>query len=221
MPTLSRWVLTNGLSINTKNASFTDAKGIAHAYTSGHIQTWGGTSGFAQPLGNGWAFDFYGQPATGGTYSGLWAAYWALGSDNSWPGTGTGGGELDVAEFAGYSCTATLYDFNTYGAGGRQGLISPSGAFVGTDRQFTATNIGGTGTWYLDGSSVGSAGGWGPTDPFFPIVDVEYPSNCGGNGSNLPLTTMARYVRVYSRVTSGACYTSIPARGTIPHTGTC
>jgi len=31
------------------------------------------------------------------------------------------------------------------------------------------------------------------------------------------------YVRLYKKVTSGACYTSIPtaASGSIPHTGTC
>ena len=212
----------NGLTITLENTSYTDANGVAHTYKSGHIQTWNGNAGFAQPLGNGVAMDFYGQPATGGNPSGLWSAYWALGNDNSWPGIGTGGGELDVAEFASYSCTESLYDMNTFGAGGTQGLISPIGTFVGVNHQFTATNIGGTVTWYLDGSSIRRASGWQPTDPLYPIVDSEYPSACGANAT-LPLTMTARYVRVYSRVTSGACYSSIPtaASRVVPHVGTC
>lgn len=211
-----------GLSILTQNTSYTDANGTSHAAKSGHIQTWTGNAGFAQALGNGRALDFYGQPATGGAYSGLWAAFWGLGNDNSWPGAGTGGGEIDVAEFAGYSCTASLYDMNTFGAGGVQGHTSPTATFVGTNHQFTATQIGGTVTWYLDGSVIQTDGGWQPTDPIYPIVDVEYPSSCGAHAT-LPATTQARYVRVYSRVTSGACYATVPtaASGVIPHTGTC
>ena len=207
----------NGLTITTQNTSYTDANGTAHSYKAGHIQTWNGNAGFAQPLGNGWAFDFYGQPVTGGNFTGAWSAWWALGNDNSWPGTGTGGGELDLAEFASYVCNLTQYDMNTYGSGGIQGLLSPTGTFVGTNHQFTSTNIGGTVTWYLDGSSIRTASGWKPSDPFYPIIDVEYPSSCGAHAA-FPLEQVTRYVRVYSRVTSGACYSSIPGPSTIPHT---
>jgi hypothetical protein len=217
----------DGLSITTRNAPFTDAKGIVHAYTSGHIQTWSGTSGFAQPLGNGLAMDFYGQPAVSGVASGLWATYWSLGSDNSWPGSGSGGGEIDVAEFAGAnespSCSYNTYDMNAFSSAGNIGAPnSPNGTYVGLNHQFTVTNIGGTLHWYLDSGSSLYTANFPPTDPFYPIIDVEYPSfACNNNGSNLPSTQLTRYVRVYSRVTSGACYTSIPAPGTIPHTGTC
>jgi hypothetical protein len=212
----------NGLSITTRNAPFTDPKGIAHTYTSGHIQTWGGTSGFAQPLGNGWALDFYGQPATGGNFSGIWATYWGLGNDNSWPGTGTGGGELDVAEFNTYYCNMAGFDMNVIGTGGTSGLSYqlPSGSFVGTNHQFTGTNIGRAVTFYVDGGQIKQVSGWQPADPFYPIFDVEYPTGCA-SGTTFPVTSIAKYVRVYSRVTSGACYTSIPGHGTIPHTGTC
>jgi hypothetical protein len=96
-----------------------------------------------------------------------------------------------------------------------------SGTYIGTSHQFTAASIGGTVTWFLDQTALpNTVSSYAPTDPFYPIVDVEYPSGCGANAT-LPITTTARYVRVYSRVTSGACYTSIPAHGTIPHTGTC
>jgi hypothetical protein len=217
----------NGMSITTRNAPFTDVKGIAHTYTSGHIQTWGGTFGFAQPLGNGLAMDFYGQPAVSGAASGLWATYWSLGNDNSWPGTGSGGGEIDVAEFAGAnespSCSYNTYDMNAFSSAGNIGAPnSPTGTYVGVNHQFTMTNIGGRLNWNLDGGSSIYAANFPATDPFYPIIDVEYPSfACNNNGSNLPSTQLTRYVRVYSRVTSGACYTSIPAHGTIPHTGTC
>jgi hypothetical protein len=213
---------SGGLSILYQNTPYTDANGAAHTYKSGHIQTWNGNAGFAQAAGNGWAMDFYGQPATGGNVSGLWSTYWALGSDNSWPGTGTGGGELDIAEFAGYSCAFSLYDMNTFGAGGTQGLTSPTRTFVGTNHQFTATNIGGTVTWFLDGSSIRIASGFQPADSFFPIIDTEYPSNCGANAT-LPATMKTRYVRVYSKVTSGACYSTVPtaASGITPHFGSC
>jgi hypothetical protein len=213
----------SGVSIITQNIPYTSADGVGHTYKSGHIQTWNGNAGFAQSLGNGYALDFYGTPRSDpGTYGGLWAAFWALGNDNSWPGTGAGGGELDVAEFAGYSCTASLYDMNTFGTGGTQGLISPNGTFLGTNHQFTATNIGGTVTYYLDNSSIHTGSGWQPTDPIYPLFDVEYPSNCGAHAT-LPATAKMRYVRAYSRVTNGACYATIPtaASGVIPHTGTC
>jgi hypothetical protein len=163
----------NGLTILTQNKSYTDANGAAHSYKSGHIQTWNGNAGFAQPLGNGVAFDFYGTPVVGNpsSVSGIWSSYWAVGNDNSWPGTGTGGGELDAAEFAGGVCAENQCDMNTYGAGGTYDLVSPTGTFVGVNHQFTATNIGGTVTWYLDGSSIRTASRWQPTDPLYPIVD--------------------------------------------------
>lgn len=213
-----------GLSITTSNAPFTDAKGIAHTYTSGHIQTWGGTSGFAQPLGNGYAIDFYGQPLTSGTPTGLWPTFWALGNDNSWPGSGGTGGEIDVAEFGYEQCTMTQFDISTHGGGATNGnpVLGPSGTYIGTNHQYTAQLLsGGSLSFYLDGTSLASYSGFAPTDPFYPIIDVEYPTPLCTAGATLPATQLTRYVRVYSRVTSGACYTSIPSHGTIPHTGTC
>jgi hypothetical protein len=216
----------NGLSILTQNTAYTDAAGKTHSTKTGHIQTWNGSAGFAQVVGNGIAFDFYGSPRIdSGTYSGLWASFWALGSDNSWPGTGAGGGEIDVAEFAAYSCTASLYSVNTFGAGGVQGITSRTATYTQNLHQFTATIIGGAVAYYTDGSLITTnptsgyrPGGTG--DGLYPIVDVEYRSSCGANAT-LPATTRARYVRVYTRVTSGACYSSIPGHTTIPHTGTC
>jgi hypothetical protein len=212
-----------GLSILTQNTPYTDPNGVLHTYKTGHVQTWNGNAGFSQALGNGVAFDFYGTPRSdAGTFNGLWPSFWVLGSDNVWPGSGGTGGELDVAEFAAYSCTASLYDMNLFGGGGGQGFTSPSGTFVQTNHQFTATNVGGTVMWYLDGTQIKQSSGWQPTGPFYPIFDVEYPSNCGAHAT-LPATAKMRYVRVYSRVTSGACYATIPtgASGVIPHTGTC
>lgn len=217
---------SGGLSIVTQNSTYTSADGVSHSYKSGHIQTWNGNAGFTQALGNGLAFDYDGQPATGGTVTGLWPAYWSVGSDNSWPGTGSGGGEIDVAEFGVHQCAMTQYDVDAFSSStGSSGLsgppLSPSGTFIGTDHQFTMTNIGGSLTWYLDGSSIQTYGSHAATDAPYPIIDVEYPTGCGGTGSNLPLTTTAHYARVYSKVTSNACYASIPSASTIPHIGTC
>jgi hypothetical protein len=213
-----------GVTITTQNTPYRDADGILHTYKSGHIQTWNGDAGFAQPLGNGYALDFYGTPRSdAGTYTGLWTSYWAVGNDNSWPGSGGGGGELDVAEFAGYSCSASLYNMNLFGGGGSPAppFVSPNGTYVQTNHQFTTTNIGRTVTWYLDGSQIAQSAGWQPIDPIYPIFDVEYPHPSCGARATLPATALARYVRVYSRVMNGACYKSIPAPGTIPHTGSC
>jgi hypothetical protein len=164
----------NGLSITTRNAPFTDPKGIAHTYTSGHIQTWGGSSGFAQALGNGLAMDFYGEPATSGATSGLWATYWALGSDNSWPGTGSSGGEIDVAEFAGAnespSCSYNTYNINAFSSAGNiGGPNAPVGIYVGVNHQFTIMNIAGILNWYLDSGSSIYIASFPATDPFYPI----------------------------------------------------
>jgi hypothetical protein len=215
----------DGVSILTQNTPYTSADGVGHTYKTGHIQTWNGNAGFAQALGNGVAFDFYGTPRSdAGTYSGLWTTFWVLGSDNVWPGSGGTGGELDVAEFASYSCTASLYDMNLFGGGGSPSppFTSANGTFVQTNHQFTATNVGGTVTWNLDGTQIEQSSGWQPKDSYYPVFDVEYPSGCGAHAT-LPATAKTRYVRVYSKVASGACYATIPTAvsGVIPHVGTC
>jgi hypothetical protein len=223
----------NGLSILTQNTSYTSADGVSHTYKSGHVQTWNGNAGFAQSLGNGYALDFYGEPLVSGTPTGLWVTFWALGSDNSWPGSSGAGGEIDVAEFGIKQCPMTEYDVNNFGGGALNGTSSPpltsTGTFIGTNHQFTSQVIsGGSISYYLDGSAAntndglnGSYTGWQPTDAIYPLVDVEYPTSGCGAGATLPATARMQYVRVYSKVTSNACYSSIPAHGTVPHTGSC
>lgn len=214
---------SSGLLIVTQNTSYTAADGTLRTYKAGHIQTWNGNAGFAQTPG--YALDFYGTPTTSdGANTGIWPTWWSVGNDNSWPGTGSGGGELDQAEFASGYCALTNYDFQGFGNGRSQtGYQSgPGGTFIGTFHQFTTTNIGGNLTWYMDNSSFYTLSGYAPTDAFYPIIDVEFPSTCPSpQPSALPLTQRTMYARVYSRVTSGACYSSIPAHDTIPHTGTC
>jgi hypothetical protein len=209
----------NGLSIKTTSASFVSPDGVSHSDTSGHVQTWNGNAGFAQAPP--WAMDFYGQPYTVSSgFTGVHVTYWGLGSDNSWPGTGSAGGEMDVAEFAAGNCAETQYDYQTFGAGASGFQGSTTGTFAATNHQFTGQNIAGATNFYLDQSALNSFTGWGPTDAFYPIIDVEYPGACGA-GATLPITSRAQYTRFYTHVTSNACYSSIPAHGTAPHVGTC
>jgi hypothetical protein len=213
----------SGMQITTQNTAYTSADGVSHTYKSGHIQTWNGNAGFAQSLGNGWAIDFDGQPLASGTPTGIWNTFWALGNDNSWPGSSGTGGENDIAEFGAHQCDFTKYDVANFGGGALNGgfALSSTGTFIGTNHQFTSqVTSAGAISYYLDGSSIFSYTGWQPTDAFFPIIDVEYASSCGASAT-LPATTLAVYARVFTKVTSGACYSSIPSSGTIPHTGTC
>src|SRR5205807_1778611 len=129
----------------------------------------------------GWYMEFYGQaPNTSGASKGLWGSYWSLGNDNSWPGAILAqGGELDVAEFAGFSnCITnyTQYDSATHVTGGASGGSANTGAggtFTGTDHRFGATYIasGSAVNWYLDGSLApnNSPASFGPLEPFYPI----------------------------------------------------
>jgi hypothetical protein len=220
-----------GLRIVTQKTPYTSADGVAHTYKSGHVQTWNGNAGFAEPMGGGIAQDFDGQVTTlGGANSGVWNAWWTLGSDNSWPGTGSGGGEVDVAEFQG-TCNLTAYDVNIFDANHVAGFggNSPSSTFIGTNHQFTSiqTSVPGVVSFYLDnpgGAPFLTTPSFASTDPRYPVIDDEFSANgCSGNAASLPLIQQTAYVRFYARVASGACYLSIPTATSkvVPHVGAC
>jgi len=214
---------STGLTLTSLRTPFTDPLGTTHTNTTGHIQTWNGSSGFAVP--RPFTIDWAGQAAGGNpsSVSGYWPAYWALGNDNVWPGSGGTGGELDIAEFGSVNCSFSLYDGDTYGGGATVGspVLSPSGTYIGVTHQYTLQLLSnGNLTWYLDGSSFASASGYVPNRPFYPMVDAEVSSACSTTFS-FPITTIARAVRVYQPVSSNACYSTVPAYTTAAARGPC
>jgi hypothetical protein len=132
---------------------------------------------------------------------------WALSASNIW----NGGPEIDWPEcFGGGSgnCDDTAIP-NSGNGSPRPGTTS----FVQLGVDISSSSV----TYYQNGSQVNSESNPHPGTTWYPIVDVAADPSGGSviNGTAM----LVQYMRVYKKVASGACYASIPAHETIPHTG--
>ena len=168
------------------------------------VQSWPGQQqGFAFGQPEELYIDYNAQFPTSGD-----EALWALSASNNWPP------EADLPECFGGgngNCDVRAY---------------PSGMSVGSPRpgttsfvQFGADISSSTITFYQAGIQQGPPQTNGaPGTTWYPIITISADPSGGPISAG---TMYVDYVRVYKKVTSGACYSSIPAPGTIPHTGTC
>jgi hypothetical protein len=168
-----------------------------------------------------------------------------LGFNNNW----YCGGYLAAEGFA--SGTANLVHLTTNGSGSSSNtncLTSPNNSYTyswqlsGTtfDQAYHQFGIdyspGVSAQFYGDGVLLGStpySAGFIPPNlsygisPMYPVSNVAIgDAYSGGNPTSATWTNgnnifSIKYIRIYKKVTSGACYSSIPAPGTIPHAGTC
>jgi hypothetical protein len=162
-----------------------------------HIQAWDGSRGFSQT--EELYMDSYAAFPVGVPH----AALWTLQSSNVW----NSGPEIDWPECFGSCFDHVLSGIDT-GTSGSTSLV-----------QYGVDISNSTITFFQNGSSVNSGSNPFSGTTWYPIADVTVDSS--GNSPTFPSTFSLEYVRVFKKVGANACYSSIPAHGTIPHTGTC
>jgi hypothetical protein len=169
-----------------------------------HLQTWPGSQfGFAFGQPEELYMDSYAQFPTSGDDT-----LWALSTSNIW----NGGPEIDWPEcFGGGSGNCDIRAIPNPGTG----IAGSSSSYVQYGVDISSSTV----TYYKNGSQSYQERNPFPGTTWYPIVDVAADPS-GGNVIN-GTAMLVHYMRVYKKVASGACYTSIPAHGTIPHTGTC
>jgi hypothetical protein len=206
----TRYLNTSGATTaNYIPPSSMQVSGNGYTATMCHIQTWNGASGFT--ASQEFYFDDDAEEPSGTPH----AAIWTLSSNNAWPP------EIDYPDW--YGSGFANY-FPATGSEYSTGMSFSQSSYY----QYSIDVSGSTITWYetpQGGSTTQAAttslysGDSGKS--FYPIVDVT-KDNAGTSptdGSSMPV----KFIRVYSKVASGACYSSIPtaASGTTPHTGSC
>jgi hypothetical protein len=178
--------------------------GNTYANTTCHIQTWTGSAGATQ--GQEVFFDSNIKIPVGGPHTSMFT----LTASNLW----NNGPEEDIPEC--FSVSGCFW--HEISTGTNQAITSQdySAAFHQFGADITNTTV----TFFLDGSSSFSHSHNDPTNTlWYPLLDVAVDGGGGNATDNSSLS--ANYIRIYKKVATGACYSSIPSTTTIPHVGTC
>jgi hypothetical protein len=193
-------------SINLRNTNVyrppTEMQVAGNPYTSSmcHIQTWNGSSGFSQT--EELFFDTYDKLPTGSPHT----AVWTLATSNVW--SQNNGPEIDWPE-----CYGSCFDHIIGNIDSGSSSSSSSYTQHGVDISSSFVKFYTGGGLSNSGTNVASGTSW------YPIVDVAVDNS--GSSPVYPSAYSLDYIRVYKKVTSNACYTSIPSPSTVPHVGTC
>jgi hypothetical protein len=210
------------LVITGDNVGWTDPNGVHYIYDSCHIQAYNGTMGWGQ--NQELYIDYNAQVAGGGGHGqGLHQTLWAM-SPVPWDD----GPEEDVAEWFGRTDSATTtVQYSTWPGSG--GSADSSGQTYGFDTGLSFNTYGldlslSSAIFNINGSQQAKyTSGIPPSVAWFPILDMAIGDDQAVPDANttFPTTMLVDYARVYKKVATGACYTTIPGASTIPHTGTC
>jgi hypothetical protein len=200
------------LSINTRTTNLYVPPASMSVYgrqtsSSCHIQSWPASQfGFAFAQTEELYYDTYAKFPNSGDDT-----IWLLSAANIW----NNGPEIDAPEcFGGGNGNC---DDRAIGNSGNGSPRPGTSAFMQFGVDVSAFTV----TYFQNGRQVNSESNPSPGTMWYPIIDVAGDPS-GGNLINGDVMQID-YVRIYKKVTSGACYTSIPtaASGTVPHTGTC
>jgi hypothetical protein len=228
--------------ISTNDGPYNDPQGNTsgpggpYTYGACHIQTGSNGANFSQ--GGEIYLDVYEKMPYGqGIHMN---GGWLLGNIANWPCAG----DIQAAELLGQTNGKNQIQMSSVSGGANcvtEGVSYKiaqwslaSGNFSQAYHQYgldynpgVSIDFYGDGTNYLH--TVYSDGYMPPpayVSPMYPNIDPalgDYttgtpPSSTFTNGNNI---FYSKYLRFYKKVTTGACYSAIPAPGTIPHTGTC
>jgi len=186
--------------------------GKSYNYTSGMIQNAGN---FKQ------AYGYFEMRARFPVGTGFWPGFWLL-PDPTANGAGASQYEIDAIEL--YKPTDSVQPYGNYTlhwgsntqAQGSIGANNPNFA----DGNFHDIAIDwepGSITWYMDGvATYQVASSNVPSLPMYILATFDLGANgssAGGPTVNTPIpsTMDIQYIRVYSKATSGGCYSAIPA----------
>jgi hypothetical protein len=181
-----------------------------YTITDCRIQTWNNSSGFNSG-GFSQAEELY-QDQDGKMPPGNnpHPAFFTLNANNMWPS------EFDYPECYG-SCFGHQWSPGVTPGPNTGAVSGDSSNYHQYGMDISST----TGTWYLDGTSLGSETNHSSGTLWYPIMDdmADGADNTVTDGS----TFSSHWSRVYHKVASGACYSTIPTSGSgvVPHTGTC
>jgi beta-glucanase (GH16 family) len=202
-------VTRNGtLVITALKETFTDPQGATHEYTSARLKT---KNLFSQAYGR---FEARMKIPTG---SGIWPAFWLLGSDigaAGWPKCG----EIDIMENNGKDPSTIHGTIHGPGYSGNKGIGSsyslPAGSFSDDYHVFAVEWEPSAIRFYVDANlyatrtpaELPESTTWVFDHPFFLILNVAVGGNWPGppNASTtFPQTMLVDYVRVYDRKSTG------------------